>query len=466
MRRKDREREFIVDCVLRKDYVGLQRFLDTVRREDTLTGILNIEGFSQKATSLMQENESTQYALIRIAVGNFESINWAYGYDVGDTVLISVAKKLRRSCAEHEACGRVEGGDYALFVEYETKAELEIKLERLRTALLQVETDSDYSRPTFFRAGIYLPPIAGEEIRAMLGKAWIAQQHAPREGYKSSFAYFDPKDYEAHRAEGYLLEQAMDAMEQKEFCLYLQPQIDLKSMRVVAAEALVRWVRPDGTIIMPDDFLMLFEWEGLITELDFYMLETLCEHIRKWIDGGMELQHISINQSRLHAKEPGYIERFCEVVDRYGIPHQYLSVEITESAFMGNVKAMSGMAQALKKRGFSVEMDDFGSGYASFDLISILCPDKLKIDKNLILGLTAEENERETKMVQKVIEMAHEIGMQVICEGVETRRQFNSLLELGCDIAQGFLFYRPMPVKEFEHIACPAMHANKLTCMG
>lgn len=433
--------------------------VEAVRSVDTLTGVLNMEGFVRRARELMEQYPHVQYAVIRLKLNHLDYINQSCGYAVGDEVLKGAAEYLRDGCTTREACGRAEHDGFLLLLEFFTQAELD---EHLRA--LDAHIRGKVRQPVSFTAGIYLPRYGeSEEPKSMLDKAMTAQKGTVYKKTGSSWSYFDPQSYALRRYNAWLLEHAPGAMERGDFKLFIQPQVDLKTMRAYSGEALARWVQRDGSVIMPDEFISLFEQSGQIVDFDFYMLELVCAQIRRWMDQGYAIGPVSVNQSRLHADDPDYVRRFCETVDRYGVPHSALSYELTESAFTKDRKAMIELAKSLHERGFQIELDDFGSGYASLDLITDLCADVLKIDRSLLAGLGGRKNERGSKVLQKVIELAHETGMTVVCEGVETRRQLDLLKRMGCDVVQGFYFYQPMPTEEFERTV---LSTEQSACIG
>lgn len=217
---------------------------------------------------------------------------------------------------------------------------------------------------------------------------------------------------------------------------------------IISGEALCRWKKPDGSIVQPNDFIPAFEEYGLIINFDFHMLEVLCSQMRKWIDQGLHLKPISINQSRLHIGYENYLENFCATVDRHHIPHDYIAFELTESAFVEQQDEMVELASQLHKKGFQLAIDDFGTGYASLNFLSVVSADILKIDKCLLDGI--EKSQRSRTIIEKTIELAHEINMTVTCEGIETQEQLEYLSRIGCDIGQGYLIGRPMEAKQFE----------------
>ena len=246
-----------------------------------------------------------------------------------------------------------------------------------------------------------------------------------------------------------LLESAVPAMQKEEFILYIQPQFDIDTREVVSGEALCRWIKADGAFVLPNEFIPVFEEYGMIINFDFHMLEMLCKKLRSWMDQGLAIKPISVNQSRLHIGNQTYFENFCATVDRYKIPHEYIAFELTESAFVEQQDDMLDLAIQLHKRGFLLAIDDFGTGYASLNFLSVVSADILKIDKCLLDGI--ENSKKARSIIEKTIELAHEIDMTVICEGIEKECQLEYLKKIHCDIGQGFLIGRPMIAEGFSN---------------
>lgn len=442
----------------RSDYERMEEMARAVAAErvaaakflDPLTGIYNLTGFVNQAQTLIRQHRGTQYVVMEFHIDHFRYLNQTNGYDAGDKLLINVAKKLASNCAITETCGHTEKDTFAALMEFQSEEHMAQRMDYLSQILVDSETRAQQKIPIYFTGGLYLPDRDSyEQVKEMLDKALTALKSVKKDERKSSYAYFSPQDYATQTYRTHLAELAPEAMARGEFKLYIHPQVDLDRNEVVGGEALVRWIRPDGTLIMPNDFISLFEQEGQIVPLDFYMLDLICRHLRQWLDQGLRPLPISVNQSRLHLKNTDYLDQFRAVVDSYQIPHRLIRFELTESAFIEEREAMFELARALHKMDFVLELDDFGSGYASLDLLTTLSADVLKLDRSLVIGLDTR-NSKNYVVLKKIIEMAHATDMTVICEGAETRRQVRCLREMGCDIVQGFYFYRPMPAAVFE----------------
>lgn len=424
--------------------------LSQVADMEQMTGIYNMEGFLKAAESSICSQPDRRFAVVKFGVRNFRYINRTYGYDTGDRVLKSIARNLKLSCGEYEVCGRIEKDNFGVLYYFEEKKELEKRLAEQQQKLVDKSILDELGMEIHFQAGIYVPEgDKRENMIDMLDKALIAQRS--REGVAGShFTYFENWMRDHKDAENRMLECAPAAIENDEFELFIQPQFNIPTRQIVAGEALSRWKMNGDVLVPPGEYIPLFEEHGLIIRFDFYMLEKLCREIRRWLDEGWVPYPISINQSRLHTQQEGYVDKFCEIVDRYKIPHKYLAFELTESAFVDQGEKMKELADELHKKGFLLAIDDFGTGYASLDFLSSVEADILKIDKILLQDF--DYNPRLRVILEKVVELAHRMDMVVVCEGVETENQLDYLKLLGCDMGQGFLIGRPMKVEQFQKL--------------
>lgn len=431
-------------------YSQMNERVNKAVNSDALTGINNMNGFIHDTEQIFKQYPNYSYAIVKFGIKNFRYINRVHGYGIGDKVLQNIAKNLKKTCSDGETCARIEKDIFAVTYRFFTKEEMLYRMEnRVRAKLIDKSIRKKIKMEVCFIAGIYLPQdIQHEHVIDMLDKALIAQQVVPRNITGSRFIYYQESMMSSMIQKNELLESAVPAMQNDEFKLYIQPQFDIVTHKIVSGEALCRWKKQDGTIISPNDFIPAFEEYGLIINFDFYMLEVLCIQMREWINQGLYLKPISINQSRLHIEHENYLENFCATVDRYHIPHDYIAFELTESAFVEQQNEMVELAAQLHKRGFQLAIDDFGTGYASLNFLSVVSADILKIDKCLLDGI--ENNQRSRTIIEKTIELAHDIDMTVICEGIETEAQLEYLSRIGCDMGQGYLIGRPMEAMQFE----------------
>ncbi len=238
------------------------------------------------------------------------------------------------------------------------------------------------------------------------------------------------------------------AMENDEIQVYYQPQYDAVTGKLRSAEALARWIKPDGKMIMPGDFIPPAEKTGLINELDFYILRKVCAFLRKRLDSGKRTVPAAVNFSRRHLDDDDFCQKLYDTADSFDIPHKLLEVEITESAMTDRSDRLISLTEELRQNGFSVAIDDFGSGLSSLSLVKDISADILKIDKSLLSGNC--ENDKERIVLESIFLFAGRLGMKTVAEGVETGAQLGFLRTCSCSLIQGFLFAKPQSEESFE----------------
>lgn len=423
------------------------REVEEVRKLDALTGIYNVEGFVECMESILLDDSFGHYAILKFGINQFRYLNHVLGYRTGDTILREIASNLKMLCGEREVCARIEKDNYAILLRYENREELDQRIEGFWEHFISRETEAALDIKVHFTGGVCLiEPGSRDSAKQMLDKAMLAQNYRKSRKWENHYVYYEPEMERNQLREQELVETARYAMRRNEFSMYFQPQIFLDTGEVAGTEVLVRWVKPDGRIVMPDEFIPVFEHTGFIKTLDFYMLEKLCSHMRKWLDEGLDVCPVSINQSRLHLEDQHYVEQFCSVVDRYRIPHDLIAFELTESAFTEYDQMIQRLATELHFYGFRLDIDDFGTGYTALNLLMQIEPDVLKMDRSLTANY---QNPRGNLVLKKMIEIAKETETTIICEGVEYQEQEAYFKHLQCDIAQGYYYYRPMPEEEF-----------------
>ena len=248
------------------------------------------------------------------------------------------------------------------------------------------------------------------------------------------------------------VEDDMDrALAANEFKVYLQPKYSTKKEELSAAEALVRWIHPEFGFVSPAKFIPIFERNGFITKLDDYMLTEVSRLQATWMEQGKKLVPISVNVSRAHFTSPDLAEHICSIVDEYKVPHEFIELELTESAFFDDKQTLLDTVKKLKEFGFKVSMDDFGAGYSSLNSLKELPLDIIKLDAQFFRDI--EDKKRADLIVCDTIKLAKKLGMQIVAEGIETREQVDFLAGQHCDLIQGFYFAKPLPVAEFEERA-------------
>ena len=270
-----------------------------------------------------------------------------------------------------------------------------------------------------------------------------------KEKGRSGVLLFEPSMRANRMKEIALIHMLDEALENSEFCLYLQPKFSLETGKLIGAEGLSRWVKPTGETILPGEFIPSLEKSGKIVQLDFYMYEAVLRQQKKWLAAGYPVVPVSVNLSRHHIKDEQLVEKLVNLLETYGVDSSLIEIEITESAFIEDQNSLIELMKEIKRRGFGVSIDDFGTGYSSLSMLTELPADIVKLDKDFLKN---SESESTKGMLNNVIRLIKDNHMNVVCEGVEIGEQADFLAKAGCDIGQGFYFSKPVPVEEFEKL--------------
>lgn len=417
---------------------------------DSVTGTWNYNRFKVAACSILENAKQKQYALFYIDINKFSYINDTFGYQAGDLILSEVAKEIQRHLKETECSARFSADNFVCLLEYQSDLAM---IERGRNFQRKCEERLKKINPrykVYFTTAIYRIPAGETDIPSIVGKADIAHKTIGNVRKESFVIYNENIQNDFNRKKE--LESSMySALRNQEFLVYLQPKMDLKSNTIVGAEALVRWLRPKEGLIQPLQFIPLFESNGFILDLDFYVYENVCMLLRNWLDNGKPAVPISVNVSKAHLSSRQFVSQLKALTNKYQIPAHLLELELTETIFFHDSQEAFAMIRELKKFGFSISIDDFGSGYSSLNLLKDLVVDVLKLDKEFFRreGMT----EKDKIIVDGIIRIANDLNLKIISEGVETKEQVDFLIRSGCHMAQGFYFAMPMEVQAFEYLA-------------
>ena len=412
---------------------------------DKITGKNNYEKLRIDTEHLFDGKHQGQYAVCVVDIVKFKNFNENYGYNVGDQVLKIMGENIAAVCKEGEFSARV-GSD--LFVMIAKGNEMESHVKRLEQLTRQIEREVLRLDPEYrvrCVAGVDLLR-DDKELYYAIDKANLARK-AARDSRHKSVAVYDERMHQRELKEREIESIMYQALEDEEFLVYLQPRVKIETGEIVAAEALVRWQRTNGEMIYPDTFIPLFENNGFICEMDFYIYEQVCKMLRERLEKQFPVVPISVNVSRAHLETGDFIKSLNDLMSKYEIPREYVELELTESLLVENPARMIEKANELKENHYTLSIDDFGSGYSSLNILKQLQFDVLKIDKEF---LRTEGSKPEDKIIlESVIHMAKGLKMQVLVEGVEVKEQQQMLTQMGCDFAQGYYFSRPIPMKDF-----------------
>ena len=410
---------------------------------DEVTGIYVKHAFFEKASRKISEDRVTRWCIISMDIEHFKLFDEWYGRNVGDYLLSKIGRTLYDYVTDHNGlCGYMGQDDFIVLSEFNL-----YDIGKLYDEVKEVIRSFGYSLGFVPAFGVYIIE-KNESIDDAFDKASIATYHA-KQDIKNKIHVYDPKLHRETEEQYHVLVEFMQALKDNEIQFFLQPQCHLSTGKIVGAEALARWVKKDGTVIPPGVFVPVLEKFSFITDLDQYIWEKVCEWIKSMLNKGIEPPPVSVNVSQVDIYAIDIEGFFKDLVDRFNIEPRYIKIEITESSFAGSNSSVSKLAQRLKKLGFLVMMDDFGSGYSSLSLLSNIDVDCIKLDSQFIFSASSEKGIR---VVESVVNMTKLIAVPIVVEGVETKEQCKFLSDLGVRYIQGYYFYKPMPVSKFEEL--------------
>lgn len=423
---------------------------------DRLTKIPNRNTFVEKTQTIIEANPEIKFAIVRFDIESFKIINQLFGTSEGDSILKFIAVKLQEIIEpiKNGTYCRITSDLFAFSIPYESEELLNSIIDTLVAAVKMYPLNFDIT----LSFGIYIAENSEYSVRHMLDRAGVAQK-ATKNNYKSHVSYFDEALREQEEIEITIVSEMKRALENGEFKIYLQPKVDMRTGEIIGSEALVRWVHPEKGLISPRSFIPIFENNGFITELDYYIFATVSKQLDKWRNEGLPILPVSVNVSRADLYDPNLFPNIVKIVDTYNIPHEFIEFELTESSFISDNHKLVELTYNLQKGGFHVLMDDFGSGYSSLNSLKDIKVDVLKIDINFLPTSTSDE--RAGKILTSVVSMANALDLKVVVEGVETREQADFLISIGAYEAQGYYFFRPMPVEEYEVALKKQLEAKK-----
>ena len=418
------------------------RELNFRANHDPVTGLYNRERFFEAAEEIIKRKPERKYRIVCSDIKDFKLINDMYGDEMGNLVLCSEAELIKQYANKDAVYGRISGDRFALCTPTDQFNEelLVSQINKLR----EMFNNSNYHMHIYI--GVYDVVDVNEAVGTMCDKALISIQNIKGD-YHKVVSYYDWKllDHELQKRQ--LVGEFEKAVSEEQFDIYLQPQTD-RYGKCYGSEALVRWKHPERGLIMPGYFIEPLEEAGLIYRLDEFVWELAVRQLKKWKDAGREDMYISVNIS---ARDFYYIDVYKVItglVKKYEISPSALRLELTETALASDLAEIMELLTRLKNKGFIIEIDDFGSGYSSLNMLKDICADVVKIDREF---LRETENAKRSKdILEVIITLSKKMNMTVVAEGVETLQQVNMLAEMGCEIFQGYYFSKPISVPDFE----------------
>ncbi len=418
---------------------------------DILTNVYTVDKFKKTAQEFLDENSGLKYAVFYVDFADFKYINDVFGYEWGDRILKEYGGILEQDLDEKEVVGRVNADNFVILRHYETKKDVLNRQKEVDKKITDYMRNSGNRHILSVCCGLCCleDVIESLKIEGLMDRANFARK-AVKTGKFDRYRFYN----ESIRRQLFLekdIESCMgSALENKEFKVYYQPKVDLKTNQIVCSEALARWQKADGTIIPPSDFIPVFEKNYTIPLLDRYIFEEVCRWLRHLLDDGLQALPVSVNVSRLQFYNSDFVSIYTEIRDKYNIPPSLLEIEFTETILFDNWDELSKIVEDLHSAGFSSSIDDFGKGYSSLSTVQNLNVDVLKIDAAFFPNITSKEKDR--LLVEGIIKLVKQFGVVTVAEGIETEEQAEVLRGIGCDMIQGYVFYRPMPEQDYESL--------------
>ncbi len=436
MAREENEWRKVAQLAQNRQLVEMHQHVE----KDSLTGIYNREGFYRKAAELMQEHHQTKYSIVYLDISCFKVVNDLFRIETGNLILKTAAFYFDVLTGGSGLCARIEADHFTLCMPTE-----KLEMDNLIAGLDSTIQSLGISHNVLFYAGVYPVDNAFLPVDQMCDRAHMALNRV-KGRYMTRYAFYDKAMRDQMIEEQMIVRNMEYALHEGQFVIHLQPVYEIPARKVIGAEALVRWHYPKGTI-PPSKFIPIFENNGFIVRLDRYVWEEACKVLRAQIDAGFEPVPISVNLSRLNFYSHDLLDFLQSLIKKYDLEPKMLKLEITESAYMENPHQLIALVRAFRGNGFSVLMDDFGSGFSSLSMLKDLPVDVLKIDMAFVQKV--DKSSRAGAIMESIVELGKHLNMDVVVEGVETQEQLDFLVKIGCREIQGYYFAKPLDKETF-----------------
>lgn len=402
--------------------------------------------FMERLRKRLPEILPNTYCIVAIDIEHFRLFNKLYGRSSGDEVIRYIYTCLKQSALEYDGIDAYLGGDnFVAFLPDDDEV-----LNNIRQKIIKKFSEWNNTSAFFPLFGVYTIKDTSVLPELMYDHAMLALSHA-EEDYKWHICRYTMEMESCLEEEVYLLAAIEEGLEKGEFTFFAQPQCNIATGQIVGAEALVRWQKPDGEVLLPGGFIPVLEKNKMIDQLDRYVWEKVCQWLKGWIDQGYSPVPISINVSRFDIYAMDVPKYIFSLLEKYQIPEHLIKIEITESAYTENNNRISHAVNTFRNRGLVVMMDDFGCGYSSLNMLKNIPVDVLKLDMRF-LQFKEEERQKSANILESIVNMAGLLHLPIVVEGVENESQEKFVQKLGCRYIQGFYYYKPLPIKKFEEL--------------
>lgn len=413
-----------------------------------MSGYLNFRAFARYLDITNLENKLGGKVAFQMDIHNFTMVNQEIGRENGDIVLRNYYNLLKAAIGETGIIIRLGGDKFAGMFDRRVKRQV---FDIFNGAPVPYDETGDKRISVSAAVGVYMlpDPFMMQVYGDVMDKILMAGNTAKRQTHGAIVIYDDKMKQEKNHIKK-VQSDFKSALAAEEFAVFYQPKVDIETREIVGSEALCRWIK-DGKIIPPMEFIPILEMNTDICDLDFYMLEHVCQHIRKWLDEGRNVVRVSVNLSRKHLVDVDLLNHIISVIDKYKVPHQYIEVELTETTTDVQFSDLKRVVCGLKEQGIWTAVDDFGVGYSSLNLIREIPWNVLKVDKSLVPRNDEDENNIDNLMFRHVVSLAQDMDLECVVEGVESVDQVGILKKNNCAIAQGYFFDKPLPLEDFEY---------------
>lgn len=414
-------------------------------KKDFSSSLYTREYFFTQAKKFQNTYKNDQLDILSIEIENFKLMATKFSGTFENKLLEAVGKEIKNKFENTNfgIAGYFSEGNFGILTK---------KLNNYREIFDSITKNLAKSLETIsviFKIGIYTLQFEETDIQNAYHKANVAKDRI-KDNFNQNFCIFDEIILKEMTKEQQIVGLMESAIEEKQFKVYLQPKFDSRTNTIMGAEALARWIHPEMGFISPSDFIPIFEKKGFIPKLDYYILEEVCHFIKKIITKKITPVPISVNFSRIDINQEGLTDKIVSIADKYGIPHTLIHIEITESAYIDNTKKLVEIITSIKEQRFEIELDDFGTGFSSLNMINELPIKYLKLDMSFVQKELSDTNNR--KIISFIISLAKWLNLHVIAEGVETKEQVDKLKEMDAYYIQGYFYSKPLPENEFLNL--------------
>lgn len=409
---------------------------------DIISGLYNKQAFFFHAATKIAKNPDKRYDIAVADILEFKIYNNTHGMSKGNKLLREIGRFLqRRTKSINAIAARYSGDQFVCLIEHGDHTS-----DHAYSSLYEGIAEAIDTEEVVVKFGIYSNVDTALPVSVMCDRAVLALQSI-KHLYRKKFARFNSSMMD-NLMNQRKIEQSMEqALADEQFRVYYQPKHDVVTGRIIGAEALIRWIHPELGFLSPGEFIPLFEKNGFIKETDLYVWRRTAKNLRRWIDSGLSVVPISVNASRRVFFESDFLEKLMDAVYDNSISPQLMHIEVTESLFTENVAELTEILDKVREAGFMVEMDDFGAGYSSLNTLGSLPLDVVKLDMSFMKNI---HNERRNRVLFACINLAKQLDLKTVAEGVETSEQMNILKHMGVDVVQGYYYSKPLPETEFE----------------